>query len=329
MSAFTHKKMTDSLLPFAADLGASSHFFTSEQAIELNTPTGVIKGTLTSPAGTSKTPVVVIVAGSGPTDRNGNTPMLPGRNDSLKLLAAALGRQGVASVRYDKRGIAESASAARHESELRIEDYVQDTASWVTKLAGDSRFSGVVILGHSEGSLIGMLAAQRCPTRAFISIAGAAEKAAAILRRQLRGQLPPDLAEQSETILSSLEAGHTSVDVPTPLTVLYRPSVQPYLISWFKYSPTDELAKLKVPCLIVQGETDIQVGVSDAQALHAARHECQLKIIAGMNHVLKMVPADHDKQIASYSDPGLPLAAELIESLEQFFSNSSVRVAVD
>lgn len=328
LQAHSLTTMTTSPPPFAADLGASSHFFTSEQAIELVTPTGIIKGTLTSPAGPSKTPVVVIVAGSGPTDRNGNTPLLPGRNDSLKLLAEALGRQGIASVRYDKRGIAESAAAARQESELRMEDYVQDAASWVNKLALDARFSGVVILGHSEGSLIGMLAAQRSPTRAFISMAGAAEKAAAILRRQLRGQLPPDLAEQSEAILSSLEAGRTSVDVPTPLAALYRPSVQPYLISWFKYSPTDELAKLKMPCLIVQGETDIQVDVSDAQALHAARQACQLKIIAGMNHVLKMVPADQDQQIASYSDPNLPLAAELTASLEQFLSSASVREAI-
>ena len=282
--------MTRFALLFSALLSGSFPLFASEQLVELDTRTGVIKGTLTMPPGASKVPVVVMIAGSGPTDRDGNTPLAFGRNDSLKLLAASLRDNGVASVRYDKRGIAASSGAALSESDLRIEDYVQDAASWTTMLANDSRFSGVAILGHSEGSLIGMLASQRSPAVAFISVAGPAEKAAAILRRQLQGHLPTDLAVRNEELLSSLEAGRTSSEVPPPLLALYRPSVQPYLISWFKYSPANEIAKLRVPCLLLQGGTDIQVGVSDAEALHAANKACSLKIIAGMNHIMKTVP---------------------------------------
>ncbi len=319
-------KMTLSCIAFAGLLCVSSLLFASEQPIELDTETGGIKGTLTTPAGASKTPVVVIISGSGPTDRDGNTPAPSGRNDSLKLLAAALESQGIASVRYDKRGVAGSVKAARQESDLRIEDYVQDASSWAVKLAADARFSGVVILGHSEGSLIGMLAAQSSPVRGFISIAGPAEKAAVILRRQLHGRLPPDLDARNEALLSALEAGRTSGDVPSALMALYRPSVQPYLISWFKYSPAQELTKLTAPCLIVQGSTDIQVDVSAAQALHSARKECELKVIPGMNHVLKMVAADRGKQVASYGDPTLPLAPELTKALEQFFSAVPVRL---
>lgn len=299
----------------------------AEQAIELETPTGVIKGTLTMPPGELRTPVVLLIAGSGPTDRDGNAPIVAGKNDSLKLLAAALRDNGVASVRYDKRGIAASSGAARAESDLRFEDYVQDAASWTTKLAKDSRFTGVAVLGHSEGSLIGMLASQRSPSLAFISVAGPAEMAPAVLRRQLKGRLPPDLAERNEEILRSLESGSTASEVPPPLLALYRPSVQPYLISWFKYSPADELAKLRVPCLLIQGGTDIQVGVADAEALHAANKSCVLRVVAGMNHVMKSVALDRQKQIASYGDPALPLDTDLTAELASFFSTKQVRAA--
>lgn len=308
---------------------ASCPLFAPEQLLELETPTGVIKGTLASPLGVSSPPVVLIVAGSGPTDRDGNTALISGKNDSLKLLAAALRNNGIASVRYDKRGVAASANAARDESDLRIEDYVQDAASWPIKLAHDTRFSGVTILGHSEGALIGLLAAQRSPATAFISIASPAGKAAEVLRRQLRGRLPPDLAARSDTILASLEAGHTVSDVPAPLMILYRPSVQPYLISWFKYAPTDEVAKLRVPCLILQGETDSQVSVADAEKLHAANKQSELRVISGMNHIMKMVVADSDQQIASYADPTRPLAGELTQALTQFFAGERMRAAID
>ncbi|MDZ7919030.1 alpha/beta hydrolase [Rhodoferax sp.] len=314
-------------LVLSALVATSSSSIAAEQAIELETPTGVIKGTLTMPPGDSRTAVVLLIAGSGPTDRDGNTPMAAGKNDSLKLLAAALRDNGVASVRYDKRGIAASSRAAHAESDLRFEDYVQDAASWATRLAKDSRFTGVAVLGHSEGSLIGMLASQRSPSVAFISVAGPAERASVVLRRQLQGRLPPDLATRNEEILSALESGSTASEVPPPLLALYRPSVQPYLISWFKYSPSDELVKLRMPCLLVQGGTDIQVGVADAEALHAANKACVLRVVAGMNHVMKSVPPDRQKQIASYGDPALPLNTDFTEALASFFSAKQVRAA--
>jgi uncharacterized protein len=291
----------------------------SEQPIELNTPTGVIRGTLAAPDVVSTWPVVLIVAGSGPTNRDGNTATSAGsRNDSLKLLADALAAQGFASVRFDKRGVGESAGPSRNEAELRLEHYVEDVASWIEFLSEDRRFSGIAVLGHSEGSLIGMLAAQRRAVSAFVSVAGPSEKASSILRRQLRGLLPPDLAERNEAILSSLEAGQFATDVPPQLAVLYRPSVQPYLMSWFKYIPTDEIAKLDLPCLVVQGRTDIQVDVSDAEALHAANGRCQLAVVDGMNHLLKIVSADRAQQSASYGNPSLPVAPELIRVLDGF-----------
>ena len=290
----------------------------AEQPIALETPTGTINGTLTIPEGNSKPPIALIIAGSGPTDRNGNSPTPAGTNNSLEMLSAALARTGFASVRYDKRGVADSAGTATTENNLRFEDYVLDATAWAQSLARDSRFSGVVIIGHSEGSLIGMLTAQRTPILAFISIAGPAEKGASLLRHQLLGRLPPDLAARNEAILSALETGTLADDVPTPLAALYRPSVQPYLISWFRYTPTIELAKLEIPCLVVHGETDIQVSVSDSQLLHAAQSRCQERLIPGMNHVMKLVPADRARQLASYGDPTLPIADELVHAVTEF-----------
>ena len=294
----------------------------AEQSVRLETSTGTLHGTLLVPSGQGPHPAVLIIAGSGPTDRNGNTPLVPGANNSLKLLAEGLAAQGVASVRYDKRGVGQSAPAGPSEAELRFDTYADDAAAWVRQLQSDSRFSSVVVLGHSEGSLLGMLAAQRARADAFVSIAGVARRASEVLRDQLRPQLPPDLWQQSERILAALEAGRTADSVPAPLLALYRPSVQPYLISWFRYTPTEEITCVPGPVLIAQGTTDIQVDVAEAEALKRARPEAELLIVWGMNHVLKLVAANALAQQASYSDPSLPVAPELVERTARFVRNA-------
>jgi alpha-beta hydrolase superfamily lysophospholipase len=263
-------------------------------------------------------PVVLMLSGSGPTDRNGNSPMLPGKNDSMLMLAEGLAENGIASLRYDKRGVGESAKAMVAEADLRFETYVDDAVAWCEQLRKDKRFSAVVIAGHSEGSLIGMLAAKRCDADGFISIAGAGRAAADILRTQLTGKLPTELATQSDEILKNLEAGKTTENPPVELAALYRTSVQPYLISWFRYDPAKSIAALTVPVLIVQGTTDLQVSVDDAKRLAAASPKAKLLLIGGMNHVLKEVPPDREKQMASYSDPTLRLAPEFLAGVVDF-----------
>jgi fermentation-respiration switch protein FrsA (DUF1100 family) len=166
-----------------------------------------------------------------------------------------------------------------------------------------------------------MLAAQRAPADAFVSIAGVARRASEVLRDQLRPQLPPDLWQESERILAALEAGRMADSVPAPLLALYRPSVQPYLISWFRYTPTEEITRVPGPVLIAQGTTDIQVDVAEAENLKRARVDAELLIVAGMNHVLKLVPADALAQQASYSDPSLPVSPELLERTARFVRN--------
>ncbi|MEC7264820.1 MAG: alpha/beta fold hydrolase, partial [Bacteroidota bacterium] len=259
--------------------------------------------------------VVLIIAGSGPTDRDGNNPFM--KNNSLKMLAEGLAEKGIASLRYDKRGIGESKAAGLEESQLRFEHYVDDAKAWVELLARDPKFSKIVILGHSEGSLIGMIASQNKDVAQYISIAGVADPAAKTLKEQLKAQ-PAFVSELSNPILDQLEMGKQVDSVPPMLYSLFRPSVQPYMISWFQYDPKSELAKLKIPILIVQGTTDIQVNVVNATALSAANPNAKLKIIEGMNHILKPSVSDRTANIATYGMPELPLIDGFLEPIVTF-----------
>ncbi|MFG6449274.1 alpha/beta hydrolase [Roseateles sp. BYS180W] len=295
----------------------------AESAMELKTPTGSLFGTLSEPETGAPAPVVLIIAGSGPTDRNGNGPVAQLQSNNLKQLADALSSAGIASVRYDKRGVAESVAAATAEADLRFDHFVRDAADWLAMLGTDKRFSRVGVIGHSEGALIATMAAQtQRSLSALVLIAGAGESAGATLRRQLAGRLPATLAARNEEVLKTLEQGKTVPDAPPELAALYRPSVQPYLISWIKIQPEQELAKTKAPCLILQGDTDIQVQVSDAKRLSAAQSRCQLSIVTGMNHVLKQVEADPQQQMASYGNPSLPLAPEFTRVLVDFLARA-------
>jgi pimeloyl-ACP methyl ester carboxylesterase len=298
--------------------GIAAQAYAAETPITLDTPTGQLAGTLELPAGADKPRVALLIAGSGPTDRDGNSSMIPGRNDSLKLLAAGLADAGIATVRYDKRGIGGSHAAGSAESALRFEMFVDDAAAWIARLKADPRFASVAVIGHSEGSLIGMLAARQTDAAAFVSIAGIADGASTLMRKQLEGKLPPELEKESERILVSLESGVVVDPVPPALATLFRPSVQPYLISWFKYVPAQRIAELTMPVLIVQGNTDIQVDVVQANRLHGARPGAKLAIIPGMNHVFKHVRAVPELQVASYGDPSLPVSPLLVKSIADF-----------
>jgi len=295
------------------------------EAVSLDTGTGVLHGTLELPTSKPSFAVALLLAGSGPTDRDGNSPLLKGKNDSLKMIAEGLSSRGIASLRVDKRGIAESKSAAAKEEDLRFETYVDDAVRWGEFLRKDSRFSALVIAGHSEGSLIGMIAAQKLGANGYISIAGAGKPGGQIILEQLRPKLPADLMKQTEDIVKTLEEGHKAESVPTTLVALFRPSVQPYLISWFKYDPAKEIAKLTMPVLILQGSTDIQVSVEDAKLLAKAKPSAKLVVIEGMNHVLKEVPAAMDKQLASYSDPSLPVSGKLIAEMASLIDGLKAR----
>ena len=298
----------------SASFGQSENrlgYFELDQTLQ--TSTGELSGTLTVPILKGTFPVALIIAGSGPTDRNGNNAQM--KNNSLQMLAHELAAQGIASLRYDKRGIGKSASAMISEEQLRFENYVEDAKAWAAELKADWRFRKLIIIGHSEGSLIGMLASEKAD--AFVSLAGAGRPIDVILKEQLAVQLKgkKKLLRAANEGLSKLKEGKLVEDAPVELFGLFRPSVQPYMMSWMKYDPAVEISNLKIPIVIVQGTTDLQVQVKDAELLHAASGGSRYILIEGMNHIFKMAPSDREKNIETYSKPELPLAPELLRTL--------------
>ena len=272
-----------------------------EENVVLNTKEGQIKGKLLLPGGVKTCPVVLIIAGSGPTDMDGNSAIGNLRNNSLKFLAEGLAANGIASLRFDKRGIGTSASAGKEEAKLRFEDYVNDVTGWIDYLAKEKRFTTITVAGHSEG-------------------AGAGRPAYEIIEAQVAAQQNPEaVRKEVASINGSLKNGKEVSDVPAYLQSLYRASVQPYLISWFKYNPRTVIASVKVPVLIVQGKNDIQVSVEDAELLKKGCPAAELLLIDKMNHVLKDCESkDVQQQMLTYGNPSLPVNSTLIASVSTF-----------
>jgi pimeloyl-ACP methyl ester carboxylesterase len=290
----------------------------AETNITLETKTGKIFGTLCTPKKFDKIPVALIIAGSGPTDRDGNNNMGM-KTDTYKIIAHKLSDAGIATVRYDKRGIAESKAAMTKEADIRFDNFINDAKDWVALLKADKRFSGVIIIGHSEGSLIGMEAATKDVNK-YVSIAGAGESADKILKRQLSANMPEPGRDTAYGILDSLVAGRTVSHISPNLYNLFRPSVQPYLISWFKHDPQADIKKLSIPVLILQGTSDVQIDTTDARELSVANPKAKLDIIKGVNHTLRDVGDDKDVNMKSYSDPTIPLDENMVKDIVEFIN---------
>ena len=284
-----------------------------ETPIKLQTKTGQIFGTLTIPKTFKQGPLALVIAGSGPTDRNSNNPAMI--CDAYKKLAYELAENGIASLRYDKRGIAESTAAVENESDLLFDDYVNDVKDWIQLAKQDKRFTQIVLIGHSEGSLIGMLAATKADK--FVSVAGPGQSANILLKEQLKAQ-PQEFQDLSFPIIDSLVVGKKVDNVNPMLKFLFRSSVQPYMISWFKYDPQTEIKKLTIPILIIQGTNDVQVSVDDAKRLSAASPESKLLLMDKMNHILRTVEGDRQANLATYNNADLPLAEGLVKAITDF-----------
>jgi alpha-beta hydrolase superfamily lysophospholipase len=241
------------------------------------------------------------------------------KSDYLKLLAENLAANGIASLRYDKRGVAKSKYNGKEENVV-FDDFALDAASWIARLKTDPRFSKIIVMGHSEGSLLGMLAIQRSAADGFVSVAGAGRPIDFVLKEQLHANAnnPASLIQAADGIIDSLKMGLQVKQVPMLLSGLFRPGVQPFLISWMKYDPAVEIKKLNIPVMIVHGTTDIQVSKADAEALRIAYSTATYQEIEGMNHVLRAAPADRSENIKTYFRPDLPLKEELIRSLTEF-----------
>lgn len=287
-------------------------------AVVLPSEPAPLHATLLTPEGPTRA-VAVILPGSGPTDRDGNSPggLVA---STYRLLAEGLAEQGVATVRIDKRGVGQSGSAMIAEQDLTFQTYIDDARAWAAEAARITGQPCVWLIGHSEGSQIALAAAQdgNPSVCGLVLLAGAGRPAGVILRDQLRAGLPETLLAPAFAVLDELEAGRTVTNAPPELAGLFRPSVQPYLISWIGLDPTDLIRVYEGPVMIGHGSTDIQVGMVDANALSAARPTAHLVVWDGVNHVLKLAPADRAGNIATYGNPDLPLAPGVVEDVAGF-----------
>ena len=271
-------------------------------------------GTLTKPTEENNKYLIIFIQGSGPTDRNGNQPML--QNDGIKKIARELAGNGIASFRYDKR-IFKAQELQLSEKDMIFEDFVEDAKNVVMHFRKEEKFSNIIIAGHSEGSLIGILVAQEY-VDAFISLAGAADPIDEIITEQVTN-MAPELGVSARTAFDEMaENGETSNYSPM-LEAVFRPSVQPFMASWMKYNPSEEISKLKIPVLVVNGTSDIQVSEEQAQKLAEANENSELAILDQMNHIFRKIETkDRLVNTKSYNEPNLPLHPELVSILTEF-----------
>ncbi len=275
----------------------------------------LLNGTLYTPLKQNNaTKLVILIAGSGPTNRDGNQIGLT--NNSLKLLAESLVNNGIAVYSYDKRIFAQMASGKLDEASLTFDNFIDDAKAVILYFKNQKKYHSITVAGHSEGALIGMVAANG-NADAYISIAGAGRPIDEVLLEQI-GKQAPFLKEEVEKNVASLKSGNTFELKNQMLASLFRASVQPYMISWIKYNPQNEIKKLQIPSLLINGDKDIQVSVQDAQLLQQAQPNAQLHIIPNMNHIFKVIKGDDMENKASYTNPELPICVELTSIITTF-----------
>lgn len=299
-----------------------------ETEIEAPGPNGPLKGLMLSP-GIADAPVVLIIPGSGPVNRDGNS--LHGlHTDTYKLLAQGLAARGIASVRIDKRGLYSSHAAIPNANDVTIADYAADVHSWAKAIGDKTGAKCLWVLGHSEGGLVAMVAAKDNPPDlcGLLLVAAAGRKLGDVIKEQMRSNPanPPILDEASRDIDLLAAGKHVEIDIQytrPEITALFPPRVQGFLIDAMSYDPPRVLASYKRPVLILQGERDIQVGADDARALKTADPGAKLVLLPDVNHVLKAVASDdRTENLKTYIDAKLPLAPGVVDAIADFIGSA-------
>ena len=316
--------MLATLLVLAAIAAAPAP--TTQTFVQAPGPLGPLKGTMLAPAAGSAA-MMLIIPGSGPTDRNGNNPYGV-RASTYRLLAEGLAQRGIGTVRIDKRGMFGSRGAVADGNAVTVEDYVTDTGSWIAAIRKQTGVPCVWILGHSEGGLVALAAAQKVKDICgLVLVSAAGRPLGEVIRQQIKDN-PANgpILGQAMTAIASLEAGkHVDVSTMNPaLMPLFAPQVQGFLISVFSYDPAKLIAAVTKPVLIVQGKRDMQVTVADAERLKQAAPGAKLVLLDDTNHVLKTVTSDDRRaNAATYANPRLPLAPGAVDAIADFVNNAT------
>ena len=275
-----------------------------------------VEGTLLAPR-QETVPLAIIINGSGPIDRNGNEMMT--KNNSAKKLAKALAKKGIATFRYDKRTL-KAQQLNIDEKDMRFDDFIDDAKAVIKRFSELPNYSSLYIIGHSQGSLVGMIAAQE-KADGFISIAGAGQTIDSLIVEQIGRQMP-GLEESARTAFNELRANGKVKDYNQGLASLFKKSVQPFMFSWMKYDPQQEIKKLEMPVLIINGDNDLQVNTNEAEKLKAAKPDAELIIIENMNHIYRIIDKNDDiANQKSYNEPQRPISNEMVEQISNFILN--------
>lgn len=271
-------------------------------------------GTLTKPSKEKAESLVIFIQGSGPTDRNGNQSMA--KNDGIKKMAHELAENGIASYRFDKR-IFKMQELKIKEEDLRFDDFVTDVKNILSYFKEKDNYANLIIAGHSEGSLVGILASKELAD-AFISLAGAGEPIDNIIVEQVT-KMAPQLGENARIAFDEIKENGRTTNYNPMLESLFRPSVQPYMNSWMQYDPAQEITKLDIPILVINGTFDIQTDPGQAELLHKANENSKLVLLENMNHIFRKVDSkDRLVNTKSYNEPNRPLHPELIPVITEF-----------
>jgi hypothetical protein len=289
------------------------------QEVSISIPGGTLYGTLSRPSAGTPTNAVLIIPGSGPTDRDGNSILLPGKNDSLLRLGNELVKSGFLVLRVDKRGIGKSVWPGLREEDMTIDMMADDAAAWLVYLRGQNEIRKVATIGHSEGALVALLAARDARPEALVLLAPLSADFFDTLFKQLAGA-PEDYVRRARFIHEELKAGRFVSKVDADLLSLFRPSVQPYMRSLIIHQPAALLAAQTIPALVIAGGRDLQIDLSDARILASTRPDVRFLLLEDMNHVLKTVSADSADNQASYTQPSYPLADGLASGIAGFLS---------
>lgn len=273
----------------------------------------MIDGTLLRPNTIKKPILAIIIAGSGPTDRNGNQNFV--KNNSLKKLAEALSNKNIATFRYDKR-IVKQIQQRHVDPNIMFDDFVTDAKSVITYFKSQKEFSKIYVLGHSQGSLVGMLAATE-NVDGFVSLAGAGQSIDNVIMEQI-AKMDTKLIEGTKAALAQLKAGKTTDSYPIALGAIFNPATQPFMINWMSHNPQNIIKTLNMPILIVNGTKDLQVNVNEAQLLKDASKTAELKIIEHMNHILVTIEGNDLENSKSYNESARKISEELITTLITF-----------
>jgi pimeloyl-ACP methyl ester carboxylesterase len=286
-------------------------FLSSELSI-----TKWIDGTLLIPEQNEANKLAIIIAGSGPTDRNGNQNFLI--NNSLKKLAEELTNNGIATFRYDKR-IVKQIRQGNLDNNIKFDDFINDASDVITHFKTSNQFSEIFVIGHSQGSLVGMIASQD-KVNGFISLAGTGQNIGDVIIEQINNTAPM-LKEDTEQVVSILKAGKTTNDYPLALSSMFSKDIQPFMISWMAYNPTNIINSLNCPVLIVNGTKDLQVSVKEAELLKRANDNSNIVIIEKMNHVLIEIEGDDLENSKSYNESFRKISPTLIENITNFIKS--------